>query len=134
MRGMGRFDPDTMDLKRPQDIHVLRMTLPFLWPKNDWGLRARLLATLVLLVVTSVLNTLTPVVMARVVDTLAGGPANATTLTYGLLLAYGVVFTVGRTLDVWRVALYGPMEQRLNRSMRLAALRHTSTNSACAST
>ena len=124
MRGMGRFDPETMDLKRPQDIHVLRMTLPFLWPKDDWGLRARLLGTLFLLVATSVLNTLTPVVMAKVVDTLAAGPQNASVLTFSLLLAYGVVFTVGRVVDQWRVVLYGPMEQRLNRRMRLAALRH----------
>ncbi len=124
MRGMGRFDPETMDLKRPKDIHVLRMALPFLWPRDDWGLRARLMATLVLLVATSALNTLTPYMMARVVDTLAGGPQSLSSLTYLLLLAYGVVFTVGRVLDLWRVALYGPMEQRLNRSMRLAALRH----------
>ncbi len=124
MRGMGRFDPETMDLKRPQDIHVLRMTLPFLWPKDDWGLRARLLGTLFLLVATSALNTLTPVVMAKVVDTLAAGPQNASVLTFSLLLAYGVVFTVGRVVDQWRVVLYGPMEQRLNRRMRLAALRH----------
>ena len=121
---MGRFDPETMDLKRPQDIHVLRMTLPFLWPKDDWGLRARLLGTLFLLVATSALNTLTPVVMAKVVDTLAAGPQNASVLTFSLLLAYGVVFTVGRVVDQWRVVLYGPMEQRLNRRMRLAALRH----------
>ncbi len=124
MRGMGRFDPETMDLARPRDIHVFRMTLPFLWPKDDWGLKGRLLATLFLLVATSVLNTLTPVVMAHVVDTLAAGPTNATRLTYLLLLAYGVVFTVGRVLDQWRVVLYGPLEQRLNRRMRLAALRH----------
>lgn len=124
MRGMGRFDPETMDLARPRDIHVFRMTLPFLWPKDDWGLKARLLATLLLLVATSVLNTLTPVVMAHVVDTLAAGPTNATRLTYLLLLAYGAVFTVGRVLDQWRVVLYGPLEQRLNRRMRLAALRH----------
>ncbi len=124
MRGMGRFDPETMDLARPRDIHVIRMTLPFLWPKDDWGLKGRLLATLFLLVATSVLNTLTPVVMAHVVDTLAAGPTNATRLTYLLLLAYGVVFTVGRVLDQWRVVLYGPLEQRLNRRMRLAALRH----------
>ena len=124
MRGMGRFDPETMDLKRPQDVRVLKMALPFLWPKDDWGLRGRLLATLFLLVATSVLNTLTPVVMAKVVDTLADGPQNTSVLTFSLLLAYGVVFTVGRVVDQWRVVLYGPMEQRLNRRMRLAALRH----------
>jgi ATP-binding cassette subfamily B protein len=133
MRGMGRMDPETMDLARRYDVRVWRMVRPFLWPRHDPGLRTRLVVTLILLATTAALGALTPVVMAIVVDVLAAGadapgarsPRDvATLLPFALLGAYGLVFTMGRVIETWRMYIYGPLEQRLNRRIRLAVLRH----------
>ena len=124
MRGMGRIDPETMDLARRHDVRVLRMLVPFLWPKDDLGLRVRLVVSIFLLGVTSALSALSPVLLARAIDTLSLGRAAPTTLALALLLGYGTAFTVSRMLGEWRWSLFGPVEQRVQRNVRLTVFRH----------
>ncbi|MBM3506145.1 MAG: ABC transporter ATP-binding protein/permease [Alphaproteobacteria bacterium] len=118
------MDPETMDLARRQDVHVWRMLRPFLWPCQDPGLRTRMVVTLLLIGATSALGTLTPLVMAMVVDILATGGNTVAWLAYALLFTYCAVFTLNRVIETWRNYIYGPLEQRLNRRIRLAVLRH----------
>src|SRR5687768_17379080 len=124
MRGLGRFDPETMDLARPRDVHVVRMMLPFLWPRHDVGLRVRLVVSIFLLSITSALSALSPVLLARAIDALTQGPAAPVTLALALLLGYGAAFTISRVLGEWRWSLFGPVEQRLQRNVRLTVFRH----------
>ena len=124
MRGMGRFDPETMDLARPRDVHVVRLMLPFLWPQHDLGLRVRLMVSIFLLGITSALSALSPVLLARGIDQLSQGPAAPLTLVLALLFGYGAAYTIGRVLGEWRWSLFGPVEQRLQRNVRLTVFRH----------
>ena len=109
------------------DRRAMRMMLPFLWPKADPGLRVRLVGALVLLVTIAGLNTLAPYLFSRAVDWLTrseNGVNLAVALPLGLILGYGLVHSLGKALHELRFVLYGPIEQRLMRSVGLAVFRH----------
>ncbi|HEV7370531.1 ABC transporter ATP-binding protein/permease [Arenibaculum sp.] len=112
---------------RPQDLKALRLVLPFLWPKDDRALRLRLGAAVGLLGLTALLNALVPLLFARAVDQLSGGaPAGfgPMTLPVALLLAFGLLQWLAKIGNEMRWALYGPLEQRLQRRVGLAVFRH----------
>ena len=123
MRGMGRVDPD-LDPKLPHDQNVLRLILPFLWPRADVGMRVRLVVSVVLLLVTAALTAVAPLLLSLAVDHLARPEDYAFALPLGLLLSYGAASTMGKAIGEWRWMLYGPIEQRLRRSIGLTVFRH----------
>lgn len=122
------------DLSQTQDIKVLRLMLPFLWPKDDIGLRVRLVFSISLLGGTAGLNVLATVLFALAVDHLtpmgildeAGVAVGlmAVTLPALVLLSYGAVHSLGKALSEMRWALYGPIEQRLKRNVGMTVFRH----------
>ena len=113
---------------RAQDLKALRLVFPFLWPKDDPGLRVRLVASIALLGLIAALNAVVPILFARAVDELTAPPeAMADALVavpLALLLAYGAVHWLSRTANEFRWALYGPIEQRIRRRLGVAVFRH----------
>jgi ATP-binding cassette subfamily B protein len=131
--GLGRITEDA-ELSQAHDIKTLRMMAPFLWPKNDRGLRVRLVLAIFLLSGISGLNTLVTVLIATVVDRLTPGQILdengavvalvAVALPLGLLFAYGAVHSLSKAMSELRWLLYGPIEQRLKRNVGMTVFRH----------
>jgi ATP-binding cassette subfamily B protein len=67
--------------------------LPYLWPKGQPGLRARVFASLAFLAVASVITSVMPLFYGRAVDRLTGTPAK---IVLGAALAWIVAYTVAR--------------------------------------
>ncbi len=117
------------DLSQAQDIKVLRLMMPFLWPKDDRGLRVRLVLSISLLAATAGLNAVAPILFAIAVNRLTpaeslAGMAAVVTLPLLVLLGYGGVHSLGKALSEMRWALYGPIEQRLKRNVGMTVFRH----------
>ena len=67
--------------------------LPYLWPRGQPGLRARVFASLAFLAVASVITSVMPLFYGRAVDRLTGAPAK---IVLGAALAWIVAYTVAR--------------------------------------
>ena len=128
---MSRFLPSVApELRAGQaaDVKAMAAVLPYLWPRDDAGLRVRLVLSIAILAVTALLNALVPVLFGYAVDELS--PAGASALIVapvGLLLAYGIISWMSRGLNELRWILFGPIEQRVRRRVGLAVFEHLHT-------
>ncbi len=109
---------------QPQDRKALRLLLPFLWNQASPGLRWRLVASLAMLGVAAGVNATVPILFSRAVDILTGHDAKLIAAPIALLIGYGVIQWLSRTLSDLRWVFYGPIEQRLRRSLAMAVFRH----------
>jgi ATP-binding cassette, subfamily B, heavy metal transporter len=73
------------------DARIFRLMLPFLWPRDDRGLRVRLVVSMTLLCLTAVLNATVPILFARAVDSISAPGQAAIAVPVALLLAYGAM-------------------------------------------
>ena len=109
---------------KAQDIKALRLILPFLWPKDDRALRGRLLISLFMLALTAAVNAGVPILFSRAVDVLTANESALVVAPIALLLGYGLMQWLSRILNELRWIYYGPVEQRLRRSIGLTVFRH----------
>ena len=125
---MSRFLPSVApDLRsgHAEDLKAIKAVLPYLWPEGDGGLKLRVMLAVGILGVTAMMNALVPVLFAAAVDHLT--PADTPVVVaapVALLLGYGLVFWLSRTMNELRWILFGPIEQRVRRRMGLAIFEH----------
>jgi ATP-binding cassette subfamily B protein len=106
------------------DARIFRLMLPFLWPHDDRGLRVRLILSMALLCLTAVLNAVVPILFAQAVDRISAPGQAAIAVPVALLLAYGAMQWLAKVFNELRWAMYGPIEQRMQRHMGMAVFRH----------
>ncbi len=106
------------------DVKAFKLLLPFLWPRDDMRLRARLVISVCLLGMTALLNALVPILFATAVDSFTQPQAGMLVAPLFLLLAYGVMQWLSKATGEMRWALYGPIEQRIQRNVGLSVFRH----------
>lgn len=119
------------------DLAALRLVWPYLWPKQDPALRWRLGGAMVLLCAMAAINAAMPQLFAAAIDGLAGpvparadpgAPADGGALLPWspllLLAGYGLMHWTGKVIGEARWAIYGPIEQRVQRRLALDAFRH----------
>jgi ATP-binding cassette subfamily B protein len=102
------------------------MTLaPYLWPPDAPGLRARVVASLALLVVAKLTNVFVPVAFGRAVDALAPqGAAAIAAVPIGIVLAYGLVRLLASAFNELRDAIFAKVQGHAMRSIALEVFRH----------
>ena len=94
-----------------------------LWPKNEWGLRARVVAGLVLLVLAKITNVYVPILYKHAVDGL-GEKAQVVAVPVALILAYGFARVLAQAFGEVRDAVFAPVAQRAIRNLALAVFNH----------
>ena len=109
---------------RAQDVKALRLVVPFLWPRDDTGLKIRLVTAIVLLGLTALLNAVVPVLFSQAIDVLTAPGDALIAAPIALLVIYGLTHWLSRTFGELRWALYGPIEQRVRRRVGLSVFRH----------
>jgi ABC-type transport system involved in Fe-S cluster assembly fused permease/ATPase subunit len=119
----------------PRDLHTRtasavgpdRTTLPrllrVLWPRDEAGFRLRFALTLGLLAGAALVNALVPLLFAAAVDHLNVDHA-ALAAPLAILIGYVLLQWLSRILNESRWALYGPIDQRLQRRLALRAIEH----------
>ena len=106
-------------------LGTLRRFLPYLWPENEWGLRARVVLALICLVAAKVAVVYVPLFYRDAVDALdVGQDAAVLVLPVGLILAYGGARVLSLAFGELRDALFAKVGQRAIRTIALQVFRH----------
>lgn len=97
--------------------------LHLLWPRHEPGFRVRLAVTIALLAGAALLNAVVPLLFAAAIDHLSADQA-ALAAPLAILAGYVLLQWLARVLNESRWALYGPIDQRLQRRLALRAIEH----------
>ena len=128
---MSRFLPSVAPEIRAghaTDLKAIVAVLPYLWPRDDPGMRIRVVLSVAILFITAILNALLPVLFALAIDRLTPKDASLVLVVpVYLLLLYGFIFWFSRSLNELRWILFGPLEQRVRRRLGLAVFDHLHT-------
>src|SRR5688500_3841332 len=105
---------------RRGDLATLRTLLPYLWPKGEPGLRARVVLSLACLFVAKLATVYVPILYKRAVDALTPeGAGAAIAVPLALIVAYGIVRVGGAAFSELRDALFEKVSQRAIRRVAL---------------
>jgi ATP-binding cassette subfamily B protein len=94
-----------------------------LWPKGEWGLRSRVVAAFVLLVLAKITNVYVPILYKHAVDGL-GEKAQVVAVPVALILAYGFARVLAQAFGEVRDAVFAPVSQRAIRNLALEVFDH----------
>lgn len=112
-----------------QDARTLLTLAPYLWPVGEAGLKARVVASLILLVASKLATVAVPVILKYAVDDLTplGGAAAGRALIavpVALLIAYGLARTLALAFREFQGALFAKVLERAIRQAALKTFRH----------
>ncbi len=107
------------------DLGTLATLLPYLWPREAWPLRLRVIAAVVFLVAAKGINVAVPWFYKQAVDGLAGaGAAAIVAVPVTMLVAYGVARVLAQMFGELRDAVFARVAQRAIRQAALETFRH----------
>jgi ABC-type transport system involved in Fe-S cluster assembly fused permease/ATPase subunit len=106
------------------DLKTIRTMLPYLWPSDAPGLRARVIVAMALLVAAKAANVVVPMFYKGAVDAL-GGKVNAIiAVPIALLIGYGLARVLSQAFGELRDAVFTRVAQRAIREAGLKTFRH----------
>ena len=105
------------------ELRALRSLAPYLWPRDSFGLRMRVVLALVFLLAGKLVNICVPLLYKQAVDALS--PANlAIAVPVGLIIGYGLARVMSQGFNELRNAVFAKVSQRAIRQLALRAFRH----------
>jgi ATP-binding cassette subfamily B protein len=107
----------------PGIAESLKGLLPYLWPKDEPELKARVVGASAALVVAKVANVYVPVIFKHLIDGLGTGGTIAA-LPLGLLAAYGLARIASQAFAELRDGIFAKVAQRAIRTLALRTFRH----------
>ena len=115
-----------MSTKNENHGRALLAILPYLWPRGEFELKARVVLAVVSLVAAKAANVLVPIVYARAVDALTPkeGMGLVVALPIALILGYGLVRVTAAGLNELRNALFAKVQARAGRRVALKVFGH----------
>jgi ABC-type transport system involved in Fe-S cluster assembly fused permease/ATPase subunit len=108
-------------------LATLLTLAPWLWPKGEPGLRARVVIALLFLVAAKLANVLVPIAYARAVDALGpklGTAAGIAAVPVALVLGYGLLRVASSVFGELRDAVFVRVQARASRRIALQVFRH----------
>nr|WP_175428803.1 ABC transporter ATP-binding protein/permease [Azospirillum argentinense] len=104
---------------------ALRSLVPYLWPRDSFETKLRVVVALILLVGAKVANVWVPIFYKRAVDALSPGDAGAlVTIPLGLIVAYGLARVMSLVFAELRDAVFANVAQRTIRKVALSVFQH----------
>ena len=104
---------------------VIKMVLPYLWPKGNWEIRTRVVLALLSLFIAKTLGVAAPLLQAQAVDELSSNGFSDLMLgAVGLTVAYGVVRVLTNAFQQLRDVIFAKVGQRALRQMALETFNH----------
>ena len=119
--------PAPADAQRAAHMGVVRDVLPYLWPKDDAGLRARVVLSLLSLALAKALTVVVPYFYKGAVDALDTGTGTALGIAAApvfMILAYAVARILNQAFAQARDAIFARVGQRALRRLALRTFRH----------
>jgi ABC-type transport system involved in Fe-S cluster assembly fused permease/ATPase subunit len=107
------------------DLATIRTLLPYLWPRDEPGLRLRVVGAMACLLVAKLATVYVPVLYKRAVDALAPEAAAAVVVVpVALIVAYGLIRVASSAFGELRDALFAKVGQRAIRRVALETFMH----------
>jgi ATP-binding cassette, subfamily B, heavy metal transporter len=110
--------------KSSGDLRTIRSLLPYLWPKDEPGLRVRVVVAVICLLLAKAANVTIPLVYGKAVDALSGGRDAVTFVPLALIGGYGLARLSASLFDQLRSAVFQRVAQRAIRRVALTVFRH----------
>jgi len=107
-----------------QELAAVGKLFPFLWPRDNWELRIRVLIAVGLLVLAKSLTVYVPMFYKHAVDALTPGKAVLIGVPVMLIIGYGVARVAAQAFAELRDAVFAKVGQRAVRQVALATFRH----------
>ena len=117
-------DPAAKDVRGVplRQVKALRSLWPYLWPKDDVGLRLRVVAAVGFVLVAKLFNVAVPLVLKRIVDALPSHEDALIAAPIGLVLIYGLSRIGASSSGEARDMVFARVVQRAVRRVSIAAL------------
>ena len=90
---------------------VLAVLGRHLWPAGEWGLRSRVVVSMVLLVLAKIASVYVPLLYKHAVDALGSPAAQLVAVPVALIVAYGVARVLALALGEVRDRVFAPVAQ-----------------------
>ncbi|MES2712302.1 MAG: ABC transporter ATP-binding protein/permease, partial [Pseudomonadota bacterium] len=117
-----------MSTPTPEVSHrrTLLSLVPYLWPKGETELRARVVIALAALVCGKIANVIVPVAYGRAVDALtpAGAAGAVVAIPIAMILAYGILRTMSAGFGELRDAIFAKVQARAARRIAHGVFEH----------
>ncbi|MEQ8295812.1 MAG: ABC transporter ATP-binding protein/permease [Nitratireductor sp.] len=110
------------DLKA--DAKAIRALAPYLWPKDEPGMRGRVIVAIIFLVIAKIATVYIPYVYKLAVDALTNPELAAIVVPVGLLVLYGVVRIASSGFNELRDFVFARVAQRAIRNVALKTFQH----------
>jgi len=115
---------DEAETKDKPRLSVVRLLMPYLWPKDRPSFKLRIILATICLVLAKVSNVYAPLFFKDAIDALENKPELAIAAPLGIIFAYGLV-RIGATLfGEIREALFAAVAQGAIRGVGLDVFRH----------
>ena len=105
------------------DLETIKSLLPYLWPKGQFEMRARVAVALACLVMAKVASVYIPVLYKKAVDLISGGAFDYTVLLW-IVVAYGMTRLGQQAFAQLREFFFARVAQRAIRSVAIKTFRH----------
>ena len=109
---------------RTSHLKTIGTLLPYLWPKGETELRARVLVAVALLVLAKLANVYVPILYKGMVDALSGTAGPELTIPIGLLVGYGLLRVANVGFAELRDAVFAKVAERAIRTVSLRIFEH----------
>lgn len=106
------------------DWNTIRTLLPYLWPKGEWTIRARVVVALLCLVTAKLATVMVPVLYKEAVDLISAEGAFVVTALVGILIGYGISRVAQQAFAELRDFFFARVGQRAIRAVGLKTFRH----------
>ena len=105
------------------ELQALKSLAPYLWPRDSFELRARVVLAVAFLLAGKLVNIYVPLLYKHAVDALS--PSNAVvTVPIALIVAYGAARVMSQGFNELRNAVFAKVSQRAIRQLALRAFGH----------
>ena len=106
------------------DWNTIRTLIPYLWPRGEWTIRARVIAALACLVTAKLATVMIPVLYKEAVDLISAEGAFVVTALVGILIGYGIARVAQQAFAEMRDFFFARVGQRAIRAVGLKTFRH----------
>jgi len=106
------------------DWNTIRTLLPYLWPRGEWTIRARVVVALLCLVTAKLATVMVPVLYKEAVDLISAEGAFVVTALVGILIGYGISRVAQQAFAELRDFFFARVGQRAIRAVGLKTFRH----------
>jgi len=112
----------------PPSSRVLLQLFPYLWPPGRTDLRARVIVSIILLVLTPVVTVATPYFFGLAVDRLQGAPEDiAIAVPIALIVSYGVAWVMSQAVAQLRDGIFAKVCYHALRVIAVETFHHLHT-------